>query len=126
MRRVQQPMLHVPSSISCDYIIWVFCVCYDTCARVKVRACLCAGTPHFSFLIFFALLAAAYSYGHRYFTCVDHCMFGDDVCMRFVCALWTFSHGTPAIAPQVCVDHFYVCVDLTYIYMRMSDVRYNT
>ena len=39
----------------------------------RVRACVPETTPRFSFLFFFALLAAvAYSYGHYGYACVDH------------------------------------------------------
>ena len=32
-----------------------------------------------------------------------------------VCAPCTHSHGTTAVAQQVCMDHFYACVGIAYV-----------
>ena len=68
------------------------------CVRVFVW------NPTFRLFVFFAMLAAAYSYGHCYYACVDHCypcLVMVNACMRCVCAPCTDSHGTTAIAQQV-------------------------
>ena len=93
------------------------------CAMIRVlRVCRCVRVcvlePHISACFFLALLAAAYSYGHYYYACMDHCyacVVTMYACMRCVCAPCTYGHGTTAIAQQVCVEHFYACVGTAYI-----------
>ena len=90
-------------------------MCDDTCARVCVDACgFVCWNPTFKLFVFFALLAAAaaYSHGHHCYACVDPCY--ACLVMMYSC---TYSHGTTAIAQQVCVDHLYACVDIAYILM---------
>ena len=89
------------------------------CAYVGACGSVCS-KPTFQFFVFFALLAAvAYSYGHYFYVCVGHrhaCVVTMYACMRCVCAPCTaYSHGTTAIAQQICVDHFYACVDIAYV-----------
>ena len=58
---------------------------------IRVRVCsvrVCVNR-HISAFRFFALLAAAYSYGHYYYVCVDHCYacVVMNACTRCVCSV---------------------------------------
>ena len=84
--------------------VCLFCVCYDTCACVKVRAGLCIGVlePHiFGFLFFFALLAAAVAVSCLYRTVPQT--------LNLLCG----SQRSTAVAQQGCLDHYplTMCVD---------------
>ena len=90
--------------------------------RVFVRAGLCAGTSHFSFVFCFFSSCCCLQL-RTLLLCVYGallCMFGHDVC---VYALFVYvlrvrtATGARTIAQQVCVDPFYACADIAY--MRM-------
>ena len=111
MHRVQQPMLSVSSSLSCDCSIGVCSVSAMIRVRVLVRAGLCAGTPLFSFLFFLLCLLLLLTATDTTTMRVDHCyacvvmMYA---CTRCVCTpMYVQPIGTRAIEQHVCVDHFY-------------------
>ena len=125
MRRVQQPTLHVSSSISCEYVISVsvLCALSYVCACVLVGACgsVC-WDPTFQDMFFLLclllllLLTATETATMRVWTTAMHvCVVMMYACMRRLCAPCTDSHGPTAIAQQVCADHFYAYVDIAYI-----------
>ena len=79
--------------------------------RWQVYSSVCLGLePHmyFSFLAFFSFLcfAAAPS--------VSRCLYCITPCLKFPSSALCGSHGTTAVAQQVCVDHFYARVDIAY------------
>ena len=86
------------------------CVWVGACGSV----CLCAGTRHLCkfFLCFFCSACCCCC---RIMSCVSH---------RSSSSLLCGSHGTTAVAHQVCVDHYDACVDITYV--CLSCVCHNT
>ena len=80
----------------------LFCAGYDTCACVYVRAGRCAGElePHISALWFSCC------------ACCCRCTMSSES-HRASSSLLCGSHGTTAVAQQVCVDHF--CVSTLHI-----------
>ena len=88
------------------------------CACVGAFAGVCAGTPHFSFLFFFALLlllTAADTTTMRVWTTAMHVW--HDVCVYSLCVC-VLRVRTATVQQQsrskFSVDHFNACVDITY------------
>ena len=137
MRRVQQPMLHVSSSINNKPWLSYRClfrVCYDACARVYVGACgsVC-WNPTFQLLVIFcpacccssSMPTATGTTTMRVWTTVMHVC--SSWCMR-VCVVYVLSVHTTTMQQQphskfawttsMCVD----MLTLHIIYVRRTSV----
>ena len=121
MRRVQQLVLHVSSSISRDYVISVSVLCIMICVRVGGRCVrVCVLEPHIRAIFLLCLLLLIPLRTLLLCVCGPLLrMFRNGVLrsMRVcvVCAPRTYTCGTTAIAQKVFVDHFYAYVDIAYI-----------
>ena len=92
MRRMQQPMLHFTSSLSCDFVISIG-VC-SVCAMVRVRVCrwvraFVCWNPTFQLFVFCSARSSCLTLRTLLpFVCGPLlCMCGHDVCVYALCVL---------------------------------------